>query len=142
VRNAECGMPASWRRRGFEAERRLVRLLEESRGAYVFRIPVSGGRSSPEAKTALPDVFMVDNVAGEVAAFEVKATSKSKVRVEAEQLVKLLKFLDAFKKYEKRTAVVAVWFAREGKWVFKRVKDGFQLADMVVTCQDESDWRP
>lgn len=135
-------MPASWRRRGFDAERRLVKLLEESRGAYVFRIPVSGGRSNSMARTALPDVFMVDNVAGEVAAFEVKATSKSKVTVRAEQLVKLLKFLDAFKKYEKRNAVVAVWFAREGKWVFKKVKDGFQPASVVVTCQDESDWLP
>jgi len=135
-------MSASWRRKGFDAERRLVKLLEERRGAYVFRVPVSGSRSSPAAKTALPDVFMVDNVAGEVAAFEVKATSKSKVRVEAEQLVKLLKFLDAFKKYEKRSAVVAVWFAREGRWVFKKVKDGFQVADIVVTCQDESDWQP
>lgn len=135
-------MPASWRRRGFEAERRLVKLLEEKRGAYVFRVPVSGGRSSPEAKTALPDVFMVDNARGEVAAFEVKATSKSKVTVKAEQLVKLLKFLDAFKKYEKRSAVVAVWFAREGKWVFKRVQESFPLPDLVVKHDDESDWQP
>jgi len=135
-------MPASWRRRGYDAERRLVKLLEECRGAYVFRIPVSGGRSNPAARTALPDVFMVDNVVGEVAAFEVKATSKSKVSVKAEQLIKLLKFLDAFKKYEKRSAVVAVWFAREGKWVFRRVKDSFQPTGIVVTCQDDSDWSP
>jgi Holliday junction resolvase len=135
-------MPASWRRKGYDAERRLVKLLEESRGAYVFRIPVSGGRSNPTARTALPDVFMVDNAAGEVAAFEVKATGKSKVAIRAEQLVKLLKFLDAFKKYEKRSAVVAVWFAREGKWVFKRVKDSLQPTGIIVTCQDESDWLP
>ncbi|MEM2616868.1 MAG: hypothetical protein QXL64_05015, partial [Thermofilaceae archaeon] len=86
-------MPAPWRRRGFEAERRLVKLLSKRPSAYVFRVPVSGSRAVPKAKTALPDVFMVDNVRGEIAAFEVKATSKSKVAVKAEQLAKLFKFL-------------------------------------------------
>ena len=135
-------MPAAWRRRGYEAERRLVKLLSKRPSAYVFRVPVSGSRAPPEAKTALPDVFMVDNAKSEVAAFEVKATSKKKVTVRSDQLVKLLKFIDAFKKYENRYAIVAVWFASEGKWVFRKVREEFPLEDIVVSCEDESDWTP
>ncbi|MCS7104703.1 MAG: hypothetical protein NZ954_03975 [Thermofilaceae archaeon] len=135
-------MPVSWRRRGYEAERRLVKLLSQRPLVYVFRVPVSGSRGDPEAKTALPDVFIVDNIKGEVAAFEVKCTGKTKVTVRSDQLVKLLKFLDAFKKYEHRSAVVAVWFSSEGKWVFKKVKEEFPLNKIVVSIQDESDWHP
>lgn len=135
-------MPLKWRRRGFDAERRLVRLLSKRASAYVFRIPVSGGRASPGSRVALPDVFMVDNTRGEIVAFEVKATSKAKVVVGTEQVSKLFRFLDAFKKYEKRTAVIAVWFSREGKWLFKRVEDSLQYSDLVITCNDESDWDP
>jgi len=133
---------APWRRKGFEAERRLVKLLSKRSTAYVFRVPVSGSRSTPESKTALPDVFMVDNARDEVVAFEVKATSGAKVVVKADQLVKLFKFLDAFKKYANRHAVVAVWFSREGRWVFRRVREEFPLSDVVVRCDDESDWSP
>ncbi|MEM2592785.1 MAG: hypothetical protein QXI60_09380 [Thermofilaceae archaeon] len=135
-------MPAPWRRRGFEAERRLVKLLSKRPSAYVFRVPVSGSRAVPKAKTALPDVFMVDNVRGEIAAFEVKATSKSKVAVKAEQLAKLFKFLDAFKRYDNRYAVVAVWFSKDGKWVFRLAREEFPLSDMVIRNSDESDWEP
>lgn len=135
-------MQLSWKRRGFDAERRLVRLLSRRASAYVFRVPVSGGRTSPNSKTALPDVFLVDNEAGEVVAFEVKATSRRRVRVRREQLVKLFKFLDAFKKYEKRTAVVAVWFSSEGRWVFRRMEESFPLEDVTITSGDESNWRP
>lgn len=135
-------MPAPWKRRGYEAERRLVKLLSKRPSAYVFRVPVSGSRAVPDAKTALPDVFIVDNARGEVAAFEVKATSKSKVVVKAEQLIKLFKFLDAFKKYENRHAVVAVWFAKEGKWVFRLAHEEFPLSDMMIHSADESNWEP
>ncbi|RLE89036.1 MAG: hypothetical protein DRJ96_04775 [Thermoprotei archaeon] len=135
-------MQLSWRRRGFDAERRLVKLLSRRASAYVFRVPVSGGRAPPNSKTALPDVFLVDNEVGEVVAFEVKATSKRRVRVRREQLVKLFKFLDAFKKYEKRIAVVAVWFSREGRWVFRRVEESFPLEDITICSDDESNWKP
>lgn len=134
--------PVSWRKRGYEAERRLVKLLSRRSTAYVFRVPVSGSKAAPNAKTALPDVFMVDNVRNEVVAFEVKATNGSKVVVRAEQLVKLFKFLDAFKRYEARYAVVAVWFAREGKWIFRRVYEEFPLLDVTVRRGDESNWMP
>lgn len=135
-------MPAPWRRRGFEAERRLVKLLSKRPTAYVFRVPASGSRAAPDAKTALPDVFMVDNARSEIAAFEVKVTSKDKVVVKSEQLVKLFKFLDAFKKYENRLAVVAVWFAKEGKWVFRVAREEFPLSNMVIYSEDLSEWEP
>jgi len=135
-------MQLSWRRRGFDAERRLVKLLSRRASAYVFRVPVSGGRASPNSKTALPDVFLVDNELGEVVAFEVKTTSKGRVKVKRGQLVKLFKFLDAFKRYERRIAVVAVWFSREGKWVFRRVEESFPLEDITISSDDESDWKP
>lgn len=135
-------MPLKWRRKGFDAERRLVKLLSKRASVYVFRIPVSGGRPPPSSRVALPDVFMVDNARGEIVAFEVKATSKTKVVVGTEQITKLFKFLDAFKRYEKRTAVIAVWFSREGKWLFKRVENSLQYSDLTITCNDESDWNP
>jgi len=136
-------MPAAWRRRGFDAERRLVKMLSSNPGNYVFRIPTSGGRAPPHGRTALPDVFMVNNLeGGRVVAFEVKNTSKDRVRIPALQLVKLFKFLDAFKRYKVREAVVAVWFAGRGTWVFRRVAETFPLQDLTVTAEDASDWSP
>ncbi len=128
--------------RGYYVERKLCEMLGRREGNYVFRTPVSGSRSSPKAKTAFPDVFVVNNFEDFIAAFEVKSTNKRKIRVSRRQLVKLLKFLDAFKKYRRRDAVVAVWFFRERKWVFKKVKDGLLTEDLVVSVDDESDWSP
>ncbi len=135
-------MLSASRRRGYDAERRLVKLLSKRPTAYVIRVPVSGSRAPPDGRVALPDVFMVDNARNEIVAFEVKATSGRRVTVRAEQLVKLFKFLDAFKRYEKRYAVVAVWFASEGKWVFKRVRETFPPSSVVISCEEESDWQP
>ncbi len=122
------------RRRGFDAERRLVHMLRKKSGNHVFRIPVSG-------VGGLPDVFMVNNVEDRVVAFEVKSTIRDKVRVKRSQIEKLYRFVAAFKKYRRREAVVAVWFASSGKWVFRRVEQ--LLADDVVVAEDEeSDWSP
>ncbi|MEZ0345333.1 MAG: hypothetical protein ABWK01_02120 [Infirmifilum sp.] len=118
--------------RGFNAERRLVKLLSSYKANRVFRVPVSGSRS-------FPDVFMVNNLESRIVAFEVKSTMNDKVKVRRDQLERLFAFIDAFKKYEKREAVVAVWFAKSGKWVFKKV-DTPLSGDFVVTVDDETDW--
>lgn len=120
--------------KAFGVERRLVKLLSASKANHVFRIPVSGSRS-------FPDVFLVNNLEGRIVAFEVKSTREDKVKVRVDQVSKLFKFLDAFKKYEKREAVIAVWFSSRGKWVFKRV-DGVFSEDLTVTADDESNWFP
>ena len=117
-------------------------MLSRVPGNYVFRVPVSGGRTAHNSRTAFPDVFLVNNEIGEIVAFEVKSTSSRKVRVKREQLVKLFKFLDAFKRYERRVAVVAVWFTSESRWVFRKVEESFPLTSMTVSCEDESDWEP
>lgn len=118
----------------FNVERRLVKLLSRNRANRVFRIPVSGSRS-------LPDLFLVNNSEGRVVAFEVKSTSGKRVRVRVAQVRKLFEFLDSFKKYSRREAVIAVWFAKEGKWVFKRV-DGLLADSVTVSADEESDWTP
>ncbi|MEM2275132.1 MAG: hypothetical protein QXD46_07185, partial [Thermofilum sp.] len=94
----------------------------------------SGSRS-------FPDVFLVNNLEGRIAAFEVKSTQEDKVKIKRDQVSRLFAFLDAFKRYEKREAVVAVWFSSRGRWVFKRV-NGLFSEDLVVTADDESDWTP
>ncbi len=122
------------RRRGFDAERRLVHLLSKYSGNHVFRIPVSG-------VGGLPDVFLVNNVEDRVVAFEVKSTTRNKVKVRRYQVEKLYRFLSAFKKYSRREAVIAVWFSGSGKWVFRRVEQLF-AEEVVVKEDEESDWMP
>jgi len=136
------GSVARGKSRGYYVERKLVKLLRSKSGNYVFRVPVSGSRQSPKSNVALPDVFLVNNAEGRVVAFEVKGTSEGRVRVPREQVVKLFKFLDAFKRYERREAVIAVWFFSSRKWVFRRVEEGLELEDVVVREEDESNWSP
>ncbi len=128
--------------RGYYVERKLVALLSSKPGNYVFRIPVSGGSARVNSPTALPDVFLVNNVEDRIVAFEVKGTSRKKVKVKREQLMKLFKFLEPFKKYSRREAVVAVWFFSEGKWVFKKIEDGLCPEEVCITVDDESNWEP
>jgi len=134
--------PLRSKRKGYNAERRLVRLLSKKPGNYVFRVPVSGGRAPPNSAIAFPDVFLVNNIEDRIVAFEVKSTSQQKIRVRRHQLVKLMKFLAPFKKYKHREAVIAVWFSREGRWVFRLVRDPMSQNDIVVTIDDISDWQP
>ncbi|MCC6058779.1 MAG: hypothetical protein LM563_00820 [Thermofilum sp.] len=122
------------RSRAFNVERKLVKMLSANKANHVFRVPVSGSRS-------FPDVFLVNNVRDLVVAFEVKTTQESKVKVRREQVSRLFSFIEAFKKYANREAVVAVWFSREGKWVFKRL-DGLLSEDVVVSADEESNWSP
>lgn len=125
----------SRRAKAFNVERKLVKLLSKSCENHVFRIPVSG------VGVSLPDVFMVNNVEDRIVAFEVKTTVKDKVKVKRHQIEKLFRFLNAFKRYSKREAVIAVWFSSKTKWVFKRVNSVFS-EDILVTSEDESDWKP
>ncbi|AGT35520.1 MAG: hypothetical protein QXX32_00495 [Thermofilum sp.] len=123
------------RHRAFNVERRLVKMLSANKENHVFRVPVSGVGEN------FPDVFLVNNIEDRIVAFEVKTTSNSKVKVKAYQISKLFRFLEAFKKYSRREAVLAVWFSSESKWVFKKV-DTLLSEDIVVTCDEESTWVP
>jgi Holliday junction resolvase len=123
------------RHRAFNVERRLVKMLSTNKENHVFRVPVSGVGEN------FPDVFLVNNIEDRIVAFEVKTTSNSKVKVKAYQISKLFRFLEAFKKYSRREAVLAVWFSSESKWVFKKV-DTLLSEDIVVTCDEESTWVP
>ena len=122
------------KRRGFEAERRLARMLARKRGNHVFRVPVSGSRE-------LPDVFMVNDSEDRVVAFEVKTCSGNRVKVPGSQVARLLRFVNAFGKYRRREAVVAVCFRGEGRWVFRLVRSPLP-EDVVVRSDEESDWAP
>ncbi|NAZ24689.1 MAG: hypothetical protein GU357_02835 [Thermofilum sp.] len=123
------------RHRAFNVERRLVKMLSANKENHVFRVPVSGVGEN------FPDVFLVNNIEDRIVAFEVKTTSNSKVKVKAYQISKLFRFLEAFKKYSRREAVLAVWFSSESRWVFKKV-DTLLSEDIVVTCDEESTWVP
>ncbi|MCC6003513.1 MAG: hypothetical protein LM590_04155 [Thermofilum sp.] len=123
------------RHKAFNIERRLVKMLSANRENHVFRVPVSGVGES------FPDVFLVNNVEDRIVAFEVKTTSSSKVKIKSYQVSKLFRFLDAFKKYSKREAVLAVWFSSKGKWVFKKL-DTLLSEDIVVSCDEENTWHP
>jgi len=122
------------KRRGYYVERKLVKMLSKKSGNYVFRIPVSGSRSSRKLITAFPDVFLVNNQEDRIVAFEVK--------IKKAQIIKLSKFLYPFKKYSKREAVLAVWFIKQGKWVFRKVDGAIISQDVVIHCDDESNWTP
>ncbi len=129
------GNVTSRRARGFNTERKLVKLLSGKNGNYVFRIPVSGGRG------LLPDVFLVNNKEGKIVAFEVKSTVNDRVKIKKRQISKLFYFLESFKKYPKREAVIAIWFVRKSKWVFKKIND-FPLNDIIVKSEDSNTWEP
>ncbi|RLI98533.1 MAG: hypothetical protein DRP08_08075, partial [Candidatus Aenigmatarchaeota archaeon] len=77
-----------------------------------------------------------------IVAFEDKSTIKSKVKIKKAQIIKLSKFLYPFKKYSKREAVLAVWFIKQGKWVFRKVDGAIISQDVVIHCDDESNWTP
>lgn len=128
--------------RGYYVERKLVQLLSKKEGNYVFRIPVSGSRAPTKLDTAFPDIFLVNNREDRIVAFEVKGTSRRKIKVRKEQIAKLARFLEPFKKYKNREAVVAVWFFKRNKWVFKLVDTGLLCEDLIISDDEESTWFP
>ena len=111
------------RRRGYDAERALVRKLR-SLGFKAVRVPSSAPSSEP-----LPDVFAtLDNG---LLAVEVKASTGDRVYFSSNQVKKLFEFLEIFSVYNKRVALLAGKFPY--KWIFKQVKE----IDDYVLHKDE-----
>ncbi len=128
--------------RGYYVERKLVKMLSK-KGNYVFRVPVSGSRGPINGAYAFPDVFLINNKKDLIVAFEVKGTKRKKVRIRREQLIKLARFLEPFKKYSKREAVVAVWFFNNNKWVFKKINNLLEVEKyLTISSNDSSNWNP
>jgi len=115
-----------WKRRGKYAEQQLVNSLEKN-GWKAIRIPLSG----PAIK--YPDVFATKG--DRIAAFEVKYHYQSSITVAEDQVAKLFNFLEMFKPYRSREAVVAAKFGR--KWIFKHVKT---VGRVHVSSSEKSDW--
>lgn len=115
-----------WKRRGKYAEQQLVNLLEKH-GWRAIRIPLSG----PAAK--YPDVFATKG--DRVAAFEVKYHYQPSVTVAEDQVLKLFRFLEMFKPYKSREAVIAAKFGR--KWIFKHVETPERVR---VESSEKSNW--
>jgi len=100
------------RRRGYEAERELVKRLR-FHGFGAVRVPVSAPSSEP-----LPDVFAVKG--DRLLAFEVKAPRAERAYFREDQVRKLFEFLDLFEIYPRKLAVLGASFPY--KWVFKLVE--------------------
>jgi len=111
------------RRKGYDAERRLVRKLR-SLGFRAVRVPSSAPSSEP-----LPDVFATLNDG--VLAVEVKASNGDRVYFSSKQVRKLFEFLEIFSLYNEKVALLAGKFPY--KWVFKQVKE----IDDYVISKDE-----
>ena len=99
------------RRRGYRAERELVGRLRNM-GYSSVRVPVSAPSSEP-----LPDVFATNN--NRILAFEVKAPNAERAYFRSDQIKKLFDFLEMFKVYPVKHAILAAKFPY--RWVFKKV---------------------
>lgn len=111
--------------RGYQAERDLVKMLREM-GFSAVRIPVSAPSSEP-----LPDIFATK---GEyILAFEVKTARSGRIYFYSEQVSKLFDFLNMFKMYPKKVAVIAAKYPY--KWIFKSVEEP---GDYFIDPGDES----
>lgn len=113
------------RRRGYRAERDLVRKLRNS-GFNAVRIPVSAPSSEP-----LPDVFATRG--NTLLAFEVKSPNADRVYFQKEQVKKLFDFLEMFEAYKERRAVIGAKFPY--KWAFKQVEE---IDDYVIDKEERS----
>ena len=112
----------SRKERGYATERKLVLYLWK-KGYKVFRIPMSGSRSSKLTKSALPDIFAINKRTNTIIAFEVKGTSKDYVVVPKYQVKKLFDFVNAFPSSILKKCIVAVYFHKYKHWVFHEVKE-------------------
>lgn len=113
------------KKRGYQAERDLVRRLREL-GFKSVRIPVSAPSSEP-----LPDVFAVKG--GYMIAFEVKAPNANKAYFPKDQVGKLFSFLEMFEAYPVKLAILAAKFPY--KWVFKKINS---VDDYSIHKDEES----
>ena len=116
------------RRRGFEAERELVRGLRQF-GVLAWRIPASGMYESRK-KMSLPDVLAYAK--GEFWGFQVKATAKDHVRVWKKQLEPLQAWLlDVLEHDVAGRAWIAVKFSG-GFWVLREFDGELRNYDFSV----------
>jgi len=116
------------KKRGYEAERELVRKLRLN-GFKSVRVPVSAPSGEP-----LPDVFATKG--GCLVAFEVKAPKAERAYFRKDQVEKLFFFLNFFEPFNRKLAVLGAKFPR--KWVFKLVD---KPDDFVVYKEEESSFR-
>jgi len=107
------------KRKGYDAERSLVRKLR-SLGFKAVRVPSSAPSSEP-----LPDIFAT--LDDGLLAVEVKASTGDRVYFNSNQVKKLFEFLEIFRIYKKKVALLAGKFPY--KWVFKRVEE---IDDYVI----------
>jgi len=129
-----------WRKKGFDAERDLVRRLRKL-GFWCVRIPTSASSKEP-----LPDVFAVekkDRSPKRMFAFEVKAISfLPRFTIKKEQIQKLFLFLEPFRKSQEYKPFPCVAFKflrgrrRKAHWIIKLVK---QPQDLTMDITDRSD---
>ena len=116
------------RRRGYDAERSLVRKLR-SLGFKAVRVPSSAPSSEP-----LPDIFAtLDDC---ILAVEVKASSGDRVYFNSNQVKKLFEFLGIFSIYREKVALLAGKFPY--RWVFRRVEEA---DDYVLHKSDKGNIR-
>ena len=115
------------RRKGYRAERELVRKLRKQ-GFNSVRVPVSAPSSEP-----LPDVFATKG--DSLLAFEIKAPNSERAYFQKKQIKKLFDFLDMFEAYAKRIAVIGAKFPY--KWVFKKVEE---VNDYVINKKEKSQY--
>jgi len=116
------------RKRGYEAERELVRKLR-THGFKAVRVPVSAPSKEP-----LPDVFATKGDC--LVAFEVKSPRASRAYFRRGQVEKLFKFLGLFTPYPRKFAVLSVKFPY--KWIFKLVE---KPDDYVVSRDEKSSFK-
>jgi len=116
------------RKRGYRAERQLVRRLR-TLGFRSVRVPVSAPSSEP-----LPDVFATKG--RYLLAFEVKAPNAERAYFRKDQVKKLFDFMEMFETYEKKLAILAGKFPY--KWTFKHVEE---IGDYVVLRDERNNVR-
>lgn len=116
------------KKRGYEAERELVRKLRVS-GFKAVRVPVSAPSSEP-----LPDVFATKG--DRIVAFEVKAPKAGRAYFSKNQVEKLFFFLNFFEPYIRKQAVLGAKFPR--KWVFRLIETP---EDFVVHKEETSSFQ-
>jgi Holliday junction resolvase len=123
----------SIKKRGYDAERELVQKLRRS-SFDALRVPVSAPSNEP-----FPDVFAVKG--DSILAFEVKSQERY-VYFKADQVNKLLGFLNIHRYYPRRYAVLAAKF-RYKDWNFLivnkrgdysiRANNGITFSNLVET---------
>lgn len=110
------------RKKGYDWEDQLVKKFQLA-GWFAVRL----GSPSP----FLPDVLAINNRESKLVVIEAKSSSLDYITVRAEQLDKIVRFMDKFEAYRKREAVLAVKFLmvphkrKREELFFRLIGDGF-----------------